>query len=587
MIYDICIIGSGQSGLTTCKTFLEKNYNVIVLEKNNHSNGSFSSIREKDYFYWSTSKYMSGFSDFPMNQNLPHWFTIQQYIDYLEEYKNTFGLEKYIKYNSNVMNCTQNNNGYWIVEYVNNNSTKKLLCKKLIICSGLNNTPKFPEIINNFKGEIIHTDMVYRNMNKMDWINKFSNKRVLLLGGGESAFDIGHIVATHAEKMYYSTKEYIEWFYQGGEFERNRKRLKNFVERNENSKNNEINENYLCSNKTLDVFKYPTDAHLNYIEYSLPEPISNIWHNYGRMILQGDRNGCGNCSHNHKKLCEINETPENLFLKYVVKRSDFLLDMYEDKVEVVYYPDKIAGKTIYTKEKIIENVDVIVCASGYKKSFPFLEERVYKGEFIKKIIPKNTSNIAFIGFARPTMGSIAAVAEMQSWWTQLYFEEKLSYQIRKPFFRNYDVLNLKNSNIDTIVIGCYYIKDLAKDMNIEPNMLYLFFHDFKLFTTIYTGSCHPMIYRIHGDKSYPGSNNTLINTFPKFDDLNVIGKLYILMFLGYHIAFIILCVILSYAITYGIFIISKLKYKNLRFENIKILFYFISFFIIFIFYKYF
>jgi cation diffusion facilitator CzcD-associated flavoprotein CzcO len=44
MIYDICIIGSGQSGLTTCKTFIEKGYNVIILEKNYNSNGLFSSI---------------------------------------------------------------------------------------------------------------------------------------------------------------------------------------------------------------------------------------------------------------------------------------------------------------------------------------------------------------------------------------------------------------------------------------------------------------------------------------------------------------------------------------------------------------
>jgi thioredoxin reductase len=584
MIYDICIVGSGQSGLTTCKTFVEKGYNVIVLEKNNYSNGLFSSIREKDYFYWSTSKYMSGFSDFPMNKSLSHWFTIQQYIDYLDSYKNTFGLEKYIRYNSNVIQCKQNNTGQWIVQYLNNNVNKELICEKLIICSGLNQTPKFPEIIDNFKGEIIHTEAVYRNMSKIDWINKFSNKKVLLLGGGESAFDIGHIVATYASKTYYSTKEYIEWFFQGAEFERNRKRIKKYVERNENSDISERNENYFCANKTLDFSNYPTDAHLNYIEYSLPEPISNIWHNYGRMILRGDNRGCGHCSHNHKKLCEINETPENLFLKYVVKRSDFLLDMYEDKVDVVYYPDKIIGKTVYTKEEIIENVDIIVCATGYKKYFPFLEEHIYTGEFIKKIIPKNTSNIAFIGFARPTMGSIAAIAEMQSWWTQSYFERKLSYTIRKPFFRNYDVLNLKNNNIDTLVIGCYYLKDLAKDMNIEPNMLYLFFNDFKLFTTIYTGSCHPMIYRIHGDKSYPGSDNTLINTFPKFDDLS---KLYILMFILYHIAFIILCIILAYAITYGIFIISKLKYKNIKYENIKYLFYFISIFLIFIFYKYF
>jgi cation diffusion facilitator CzcD-associated flavoprotein CzcO len=87
MIYDICIIGAGQSGLVTCKTFSEKTQSILVLEKD-ASNGMFSFIKEKNLFYWSTSRFMSGFSDFPMNKNIPVWFTIQQYVDYLNSYKN-------------------------------------------------------------------------------------------------------------------------------------------------------------------------------------------------------------------------------------------------------------------------------------------------------------------------------------------------------------------------------------------------------------------------------------------------------------------------------------------------------------------
>jgi len=584
MIYDICIIGSGQSGLTTCKTFIEKGYNVIILEKNYNTNGLFSSIQEKEYFYWSSSKYMSSFSDFPMGDTIPDWFTIQQYIDYLEAYKKKFDLEKHIMYNSNVINCEQNENSEWIIEYVNSYKTKKLVSKKLIVCSGLNQTPKFPEIINNYTGEIIHTESVYRNMSKMDWKNKFSNKTVLLLGGGESAFDIGHIISTNTNKLYYSTKDYIEWFPQGSEFKRNIKRLEKIIEKDK--KNDNDDEYKICRSKIykfLNSTLYPTDTHLSYMEYSLPEAMSTIWHTYGRMFLFGNTNGCGKCNHNHKKLCDINETPDNLFLKYVVKRSDFLIDIFENKVNIVYYPDKIIGKTVYTKEKIIENVDIIVCATGYKKNFPFLKDSICSDEeFIKKMIPKNTSNIAFIGFARPTMGSIAVIAEMQSWWVLKYFENKLSYKIRTPFFRNYDVLNLTNQNINTLIIGCFYLKDLAKDMNIEPNMVYLLFTNFKLFFTIYSGSCNTMVYRIHGEKSYQGSDKVLINSLPNFNNHSNVSKMYILMFFVCHIIFIILCIILAYTISYIIFLISNLKYKILNYENMKYLFYIISIYIIFI-----
>ena len=82
----VVIIGAGQSGLVTCKTFKEKNYNVLVLEKNN-KNGLFSNVLEKEYFRWSSSRYISGFSDFPIPKTFPVWMNFKQYCKYLELYK--------------------------------------------------------------------------------------------------------------------------------------------------------------------------------------------------------------------------------------------------------------------------------------------------------------------------------------------------------------------------------------------------------------------------------------------------------------------------------------------------------------------
>jgi hypothetical protein len=566
MIYDICIIGAGQSGLVTCKTFSEKTQSILVLEKD-ASNGMFSFIKEKNLFYWSTSRFMSGFSDFPMNKNIPVWFTIQQYVDYLNSYKKHFDLEKYIQYNSFVEQCRQNKNQEWVVTY---NTNQQIICKKLIVCTGLNQTPKYPEIIKNFTGEIIHTKQIYTDMNEKDWKQKFSNKKILLLGGGESAFDIGHLLTKYTNQLYYSSKNYIEWFYTGAETPTN-------VERAKKIKNK-------CF-QVLDFEKgnYPTDTMLIYPEYSLPEPMSNFWHNYGRRMLKPNRD-CGNCVHNHQKLCSINKTPENLFKKYVVKRTDFVLDMFENKVKVIFYPKKIENQTIYTKKEIIPNVDIIVCASGFKKLFPFLEPKVYQDDFIKKMIPYNTSNIAFIGFARPTMGSIATIAEMQSWWVQDYFNHTLKYKIRKPIFRNIDPLNLSNDNIDTLVIGCYYLKDLAKDMNIEPNMFRLFFTDFKLFETIYTNSCNILIYRISGQRSFPKARKIIIDTFPKFKDRDTTSKLYILIHFLYHILFILFCFAISYLLY---FIIYRTALVTSHKKTSIWVFFIISFTLIAIFYTFF
>lgn len=531
-MYDVCIIGAGQSGLTTIKTFSDQN--IICLEKSN-SNGMFQNIKEKKYFEWSSSKYMSAFSDFPM-KDMPVWFTIEDYVNYLNSYMKHFDLEKFIKYDSNVINCKEFEDG-WIVKYENdkNNTMNELKCKKLIVCVGLNQTPKFPDIINNFQGEVLHTQDIYY-MYEYEWFNKFTNKKVFLMGGGESAFDIGHLILKYTPELYYTTKEYIEWFPKGAESNENIEKIKKI--------NNKCLNNINSINSAA---KNPTDSYLTYIEYSLPEIFSLIWHEYGRFntLLKS----CNKCIHQNHDLCKINKTPNNLFLKYVTKRTDFLLDIYENKVKIVYYPTRIENNLIETKDLNFE-ADIIICSSGYKKYFPFLDESIYNSEFIKKMIPTNKKNIAFIGFARPTMGSIATIAEVQSWWVKSYFEG-MKYKIRIPYFRYYDVLDLSNNNINSLVNGCYYIKDLAKDLKIEPNMLYLFFTNFTLYKQILFASCYTMIYRINGIKKYPGSKDIFINNLPKDSELEWNYKY---LFLYAHIIYIIFIVLLCW-------IVSLISYK--------------------------
>ena len=49
-------------------------------------------------------------------------------------------------------------------------------------------------------------------MSYLDCKRVFSNKRILLLGGGELAFDIGHLVLDFTNQLYFTSKNYTEWF---------------------------------------------------------------------------------------------------------------------------------------------------------------------------------------------------------------------------------------------------------------------------------------------------------------------------------------------------------------------------------------
>ena len=99
-------------------------------------------------------------------------------------------------------------------------------------------------------------------------------------------------------------------------------------------------------------------------------------------------------------------------------------------------------------------------------------------------------------------------------------------------------------------------------------MLKLFFTDFELFKTIYTGSCHPMIYRINGQKYYKNARNILINTFPKLNEYMNSSILYLCIFPLLHFIYILFCIIVFMTIFYIIHKMIKLKYKNLDFKKI-------------------
>jgi len=528
----VAIVGAGQSGLTTAKTFIEKGIDIVVFEKSN-SNGLFYNIKEKDYFKWSSSKYISSFSDFPIPKNYPIWMSINQFIQYLNAYKKKFNLDKYINYNTEVIKCIPKNN-QWIITYRKHSFLYSITVDKLIITTGLNSTPKYPNL-NNYSGAIFHGDDIYK-MSKTEWKDNFNNKKILLLGGGESAFDVGHILVNNTKKLYFSTKNYIEWFPEWG------------YNKNEFKKCRKKNPAYFW-------YDYPSDTMLTYLEYSLPGPISGLWHNYGKVIFLG---GTKKCSHTHfflwdrgantsKKLCNITKTPQSLFKKYVVKRTPFMCDINDNLVNIINYPIKYCGKNVITKKEIIKNVDIIICCTGYKKQFNFLDDKYYKCNLIKKIISTNNKNLAFIGFARPTMGSINSISEMQSWWTYLYFTNNLKYKIRNfKWGRPQDPLNIKNEHVNTIIIGNYYYRDLALDMNIHPNMKLLFLKNPKLWLQILFSSIHPTVFRLKGEFKHKNAKKFIYN-LPSYKQQSKESGwvFYMFLFILLHIIFITFIVYLS------------------------------------------
>jgi dimethylaniline monooxygenase (N-oxide forming) len=61
--------------------------------------------------------------------------------------------------------------------------------------------------------------------------------------------------------------------------------------------------------------------------------------------------------------------------------------------------------------------DIVVFATGYKQSFPFLSSTSYpspSSASIRGIFEKSDPSVAFIGFVRPSLGAIPPLSELQA-----------------------------------------------------------------------------------------------------------------------------------------------------------------------------
>jgi pyruvate/2-oxoglutarate dehydrogenase complex dihydrolipoamide dehydrogenase (E3) component len=200
------ILGCGPAALQ-CAYYFEK-YKIpyIILEKNNDCASFFYNYPLSGKLI-SINKKNTGNDD--KEYNLRHdWnslltdddFRFTEYSDeyypkreelhkYLNDYAKRFGLK--IRFNTNISRIDKTDNGYKLIE---KNSNNVYTCIKLIISTGLSKMI-IPDIEIDVKDKIKHYGEYPRDyFLKMDTLNEFKNKRVLIIGGGNASYELANII---------------------------------------------------------------------------------------------------------------------------------------------------------------------------------------------------------------------------------------------------------------------------------------------------------------------------------------------------------------------------------------------------------
>lgn len=148
-----------------------------------------------------SSRKITQFTHFPMPTNYPDFPSAQQMGDYLNAFANHFDLRKQIELNQTVKWVRPIELNQWEVTFAND---ERRIYKGILLCNGHHWSERFPQFQGQFNGEIIHSK-AYKHPEQL------RGKQVLVIGGGNSACDIAAEAARVGAKSILSLRESV-WF---------------------------------------------------------------------------------------------------------------------------------------------------------------------------------------------------------------------------------------------------------------------------------------------------------------------------------------------------------------------------------------
>lgn len=189
----VCVIGAGPSGITAAKNLLDQGLQVTVFEAGREVGGNWifsdkpghSSVFETTHII--SSKALSQYEDYPMPADYPDYPSHQQLAEYFKGYAQHFNLYPHIRMGTRVVSCEPLPDGRWEIKTrpTGDEAAAETVhtFDALSVCNGHHWLPRMPEYPGTFSGELIHSHDVKR-------FSRFAGKRVLVIGGGNSACDV-------------------------------------------------------------------------------------------------------------------------------------------------------------------------------------------------------------------------------------------------------------------------------------------------------------------------------------------------------------------------------------------------------------
>ncbi len=367
-----CIIGAGSSGITAAKALADRDIPFDCFERSDRVGGNWvfgnrnGMSSSYSTLHINTSRERMEYADYPMPPSYPDFPRHDHIARYFEDYVEHFGLHERITFETGVEHAHPRADGVWEVTFTGEGAAggSETRCyDALLVANGHHWNPRWPEppIPGSFDGEQIHAHD-YKEPSQL------AGRRVVVVGMGNSAMDIAVDASYHALSTTLVARRGVH-----------------------------VVPKYILGR--------PLDAGVR------PSRVPFAWLLRGMQLLTRltvgpmDRYGLPLPDH---RLGQAHPTVSSRILDRLAHGA------------IAVRPEiaELAGSRVRYADGTVQEADLIVYCTGYKITFPFLDERLLAAPenrlvLYKRLFSPAHPGLYFIGFVQP-WGAIMPIAEVQS-----------------------------------------------------------------------------------------------------------------------------------------------------------------------------
>jgi cation diffusion facilitator CzcD-associated flavoprotein CzcO len=322
-----------------------------------------------------TSKERFAYADLDMPGSWPAYPHHTQVFEYLNQYAETFGLKDRISFRHEVLHAVPDGEDWLVtVRDLASEDESTARYRAVIVASGHHWDPNLPLHDGPFSGETIHAQS-YRTP------DRFLGKDVVVVGVGNTGADIASELSWHANSVILSTRSGAH-----------------------------VLPRY--------VFGRPLDSFSTRRSSQLPLSIQRAAYKALLYAARGSQESYGFAPP---------DTP--LLSQHPTVSADLLALIKDGQITVRRDISRFAGEDVVFTDGERTRADVVIYATGYRISFPFLEESliapdVNKVELYKQVVPVDIHGLFFVGLIQP-VGALPPLAEQQARWVSQLLDGQL------------------------------------------------------------------------------------------------------------------------------------------------------------------